>query len=305
MPPHKWMATFCDLWQETYQGPDLPDGPLKGTLNKLMSMHDKTYVHLTSHEHQQSWKTEVIAETPRWICLNKPSHLGTEYDHYHQDRPHINAIVENDLRRQAGWIKERNIRWLKPVNILDFETSGASLWAKEEEALQQLKDTFHSEKPNRIYHTLCHGTPVEPSFTVNLLLAPHRFQPWMMKSSNQGKKSITHFEMIEAFRKHTLLKATSLTERYHQVRTHLHCKQLPIVGDALYGGDLLMLSELKRSYRFKKNRPERPLFDRAAIHLAEIEVKDTFAEITKTLQADPPHDWKVAMKYLQQYGKHF
>ena len=122
-------------------------------------MHDKTYVHLTSHEHQQSWKTEVIAETPRWICLNKPSHLATEYDHYHQDRPHMSAIVENDMRRQAGWIKERNIRWLKPVNILDFETSGASLWAKEEETLQQLKDTFHSEKPNRIYHALCHGTP--------------------------------------------------------------------------------------------------------------------------------------------------
>ena len=110
---------------------------------------------------------------------------------------------------------------------------------------------------------------------------------------------------IRDSRKHTLLKATSWTERYHQVRTHLYCKQLPIVGDALYGGDLLMLSELKRSYRFKKNRPERPLFDRAAIHLAEIEVEDTFAEETKTLQADPPHDWKVAMKYLQQYGKPF
>ena len=63
----------------------------------------------------------------------------------------------------------------------------------------------------------------------------------MMKSSKQGKKSITQFEVIEAFRKHTLLKATSWTERYHQVRTHLYCKQLPIVGDALYGGDLLML----------------------------------------------------------------
>ena len=120
-PPATGRPSFYGLWPETYRGRDLPAGPLKGTLDKLMSMHDKTYVHLTSHDHQQSWKTEVIAETPRWICLNKPSHLATEYDHYHQDRPHMSAIVENDLRRQAGWIKERNIRWLKPVNILDFE----------------------------------------------------------------------------------------------------------------------------------------------------------------------------------------
>ncbi|NBQ23188.1 MAG: hypothetical protein EBU26_02775 [Verrucomicrobia bacterium] len=268
-----------------------------------MAMHEKSFIHLTSHQHQQSWKTEVIAETDSWICLNKQTHLGTEYDHHHQERPHMTAIIEHDLQRQAGWVRDRGINWLQPVNVLDFETTGVSLWARNEQSLQKLKDQLHAEKPNRIYHALCMGTPESASFSVDLLLAPHRFQPWLMKSSKQGKKSLTHFETLETFGKHTLLKATPLTERYHQIRCHLYCKQHPVVADALYGGDILMLSELKRHYRFKKNRPERPLLDRAAIHLAELHIEDPDTGQEHCLEAAAQRDWQVAMKYLREFAR--
>ncbi len=217
----------------------------------------------------------------------------------------MEAIVEQDLQRQAGWIRERNIGFLKPVNILDFETTGVSLWAKSEPAEIFLKDCIHSEQPNRIFHALVHGSPEEDQFEIDLKLIPHRFQPWVMKASKDGKKSITQCEVLERFRGYTLLKCIPITERYHQVRVHLSCRQFPIVGDSIYGGGLLMLSEMKRNYRHKKNRPERPLLDRAAIHLAEFSFPDPDSQETQSVAAPMQHDWEVAFKYLRKYASEF
>ena len=115
-----------------------------------MSDKKKKFIHLTSHVHELSWKTETIGEGEAWICLNKQTHLGTEYDHHHQDRPHMEAIVEQDLTRQAGWIRERGIEYLKPVNILDFETTGASLCTKQiyQEAADQIMAAIAELTPN-------------------------------------------------------------------------------------------------------------------------------------------------------------
>ena len=267
-----------------------------------MSDKKKKFIHLTSLVHELSWKTEILGDAASWICMNKQTHLGTEYDHHHQDRPHMQAIVEQDFERDAGWIRERNIGYLKHVNILDFETTGASLWAKSELAEKSLKDWFHSERSNREFHALVHGSPEEDQFEVDLKLIPHQFQPWVMKSSKEGKKSVTQFEVLERYRGYTLLKCVPITERYHQIRAHLGCRQLPIVGDAIYGGGLLMLSEMKRNYRHKRNQPERPLLDRAAIHLAHLEFQDPDSGEAQKLQAPMQHDWEVAFKYLRKYA---
>lgn len=279
----------------------LPQGGT-GKLGAGMADRDKTYIHLTSHAHEQSWKTEVIAESSSWICFNKHTHLGTEYDHYHQDRPHMTGIVENDLTREAGWIKERGITWLTPVHTLDFETTGASLWAKNESAAEKLKNVFHSEQPNRIYQALIHGSPEEDVFEIDLKLAARPFQQWLMKADKTGKKSLTQCETIERLKAYTLLRCKPVTERHHQVRAHLACRKHPVVADASYGGDVLMLSELKRNYRFKKDRPEKPLMDRAAIHLEQLRFPDPDTGEEICLIAPMHRDWEVAFKYLKQYA---
>ena len=214
----------------------------------------------------------------------------------------MTAIVENDLTRGAGWIKQRGIEWLKPVNIVDFETTGASLWAKSEAAAEKLKNVFHSEQPNRIFHALVHGSTTEDVFEIDLKLSPRPFQQWLMKADKNGKKSLTQCETIERLKGYTLLQCKPITERHHQVRAHLACRQWPVVGDASYGGDVLMLSELKRNYRFKKDRPERPLLDRAAIHLHQIQFPDPDTGESQHLEAPMHHDWEVAFKYLTRYA---
>ena len=199
-------------------------------------------------------------------------------------------------------MKDRGIEWLAPVLSLDFETTGASLWAKNEHAAEKLKNVFHSEQPNRSYHALVHGCPEEDLFEIDLKLAPRPFQQWLMKADKTGKKSVTQCETIERLKGYTLLQCKPITERHHQVRAHLACRQTPVVADASYGGDVLMLSELKRNYRFKKDRPEQPLMDRAAIHLQQIQFPDPDTGEMQVVEAPMHRDWEVAFKYLTRFA---
>jgi 23S rRNA-/tRNA-specific pseudouridylate synthase len=51
----------------------------------------------------------------------------------------------------------------------------------------------------------------------------------------KGKESTTSFEALERGEKFSLVKATPLTGRRHQIRVHFYSIGHPIVGDVRYG----------------------------------------------------------------------
>ncbi len=52
-----------------------------------------------------------------------------------------------------------------------------------------------------------------------------------------GKPSITHYEVIEAFRSASLAEVHLETGRTHQIRVHFSALRHPCVGDLTYGAD--------------------------------------------------------------------
>ena len=59
-----------------------------------------------------------------------------------------------------------------------------------------------------------------------------------------GKPSITHFQLLEAFRAASLLEVHLETGRTHQIRVHMSALRHPCVGDPLYGGDPVLAGRL-------------------------------------------------------------
>ena len=92
------------------------------------------------------------------------------------------------------------------------------------------------------------------------------------------------------------------TGRTHQIRVHLQHRNLPLVGDALYGGAPLLLSSLKRKYILKPGKTENPLIDRVALHASELTVTHPVTKEPVTITSPLPHDLEIALKYLRRHA---
>ena len=166
-----------------------------------------------------------------------------------------------------------------------------------------LADLFGAEKPLRHHVALAWGNPPEKNFEVDAKLAPHALKLGeVCVSFREGKKSLTRFEVLEQFSDWCLLRCTPLTGRTHQIRIHLKHAGFPIVGDELYSGKQLWLSRLKRDFRLKPGREERPLISRVALHAEELSLVHPTTNETIVIKSEWPKDIRVAVKYLRQYA---
>lgn len=260
-------------------------------------------IKLSSPATHEFWQVPVLYEDAHLLALDKPSRLLISPDRYDPRRPNLMKLLHRDLERGAPWARQRLLSYLANAHRLDFETTGVILLAKDKPTLVALADLFSAEKPTKTYVALVHGTPAEHSFRVSARLAPHPVEPGLIRvDEKNGKKAITDFEVRERFSGYTVVTCRPLTGRTHQIRVHLQRARLPIVGDAVYGGQPLLLSQLKNSYRFKPDRAERPLMGRVALHAEQLVITHPATRELVTISAPWPKDLTVAVKYLRRFA---
>lgn len=260
-------------------------------------------IKLSSPATKEFWEIPVLFEDEHLLALDKPAGLLTAPDRHDENRPSLMKLLLDGLAAAKPWARERNLTFLSNAHRLDFETSGVILLAKTKPAFITLADFFGAERPLRKYVALAWGNPPEKNFEVDAKLAPHPVKPGQMcVNPLEGKKSRTEFEVLEQFSDWTLLRATPLTDRTHQIRIHLKHAGFPVVADELYGGKKLWLSRLKKDFYLKLGKEERALLSRAALHAEELSLPHPVTNEPITITSEWPKDLKVALKYLRQYA---
>ena len=123
------------------------------------------------------------------------------------------------------------------VHRLDVGTSGLMVVAKSERAYTVLKDAFRERTVDKRYHTLVQGHPDPLVGTVDAPIDRHPTSAYKFAVVAGGRESVTHYEVLEAFRHASLLEVHLETGRTHQIRVHMAALKHPCVGDVTYGAD--------------------------------------------------------------------
>jgi RluA family pseudouridine synthase len=260
-------------------------------------------IKLSSPETREFWEIPVVFEDEHLLAINKPARLLTSPDRYDANRPNLMRLLHRGIEEAKPWAKERGLTYLANAHRLDFETTGVLLLAKDKPALVKLADMFGTDKPLKTYIALAQGTPEKDEFEVDAPLAPHPTSLGLMRiDPKHGKKSKTLFTVVTKFRGYTLLKCQPLTGRTHQIRVHLRHVRLSILGDPLYRGGKLHLSDIKRAYRPRTDKEERPLISTVALHAEQLSLPHPITGEQVTITAPWPKDLEVAVKYLKMFA---
>jgi 23S rRNA pseudouridine1911/1915/1917 synthase len=130
------------------------------------------------------------------------------------------------------------------VSRLDVGTSGLMVVAKSEYAYSVLKQAFRTRSVDKKYHALVQGLPDPVVGTIDAPIGRHPSYDYKFAVMEKGKPSVTHYEVIEAFRAASLLDIHLETGRTHQIRVHFSALRHPLAGDLTYGADPKLAARL-------------------------------------------------------------
>ncbi|TLW92250.1 RluA family pseudouridine synthase [Saccharomonospora piscinae] len=123
------------------------------------------------------------------------------------------------------------------VHRLDAGTTGVMVVAKSEHAYSVLKRAFKERTVSKGYHALVQGHPDPIRGTIDAPIDRHPKHDYRFAVVAGGRPSVTHYEVIEAFRAASLVDVVLETGRTHQIRVHFSAMRHPCVGDLTYGAD--------------------------------------------------------------------
>ena len=130
------------------------------------------------------------------------------------------------------------------VHRLDVGTSGAMVVAKTEHAYTVLKQAFKERTVDKVYHAVVQGIPDPLEGTIDAPIGRHPGYDWRFAVIEDGRPSVTHYEVIEAFGRASLVEIHLETGRTHQIRVHFAALRHPCAGDLTYGADPRLAADL-------------------------------------------------------------
>lgn len=173
-----------------------------------------------------SLEQHILFEDSHIIVFNKPSGLAV-----HGGSGLSFGLIEGlrALRPDA--------KFMELVHRLDRDTSGCIVVAKKRSALRHMHEQLRNSQMDKRYHALVAGQWPDNRFKVKAPLQKNILQSGerLVSVSEQGKPSETHFRILQRFASATLVEASPITGRTHQIRVHCLHAGHPIACDDKYG----------------------------------------------------------------------
>ena len=174
---------------------------------------------------------DVLYEDEHLIVINKPAGLVVHPAAGHADGTLVNALLAHCTELSGiNGTQRPGI-----VHRLDKDTSGVIVVAKSDRAHQNLQAQIQAKTARREYLAIVRGVPKSDSGLIDAPIARHKSDRKKMAVVDDGRKAITHWQIMERFGHYTLVKFDLETGRTHQIRVHSAHMGWAIAGDPVYG----------------------------------------------------------------------
>jgi 23S rRNA pseudouridine1911/1915/1917 synthase len=169
------------------------------------------------------------------------------------------------------------------VHRLDTQTSGLLVAARNQEAFERLAAALRAGEMTKHYLLICRADGLPEEGTIEVPLAAHPKDQRRVLACihprdvmrNAPKAARTEYTVVETHGPWALVEARVAKALRHQIRAHFAAIEHPLLGDELYGGEKVALSETRASRGHA--------LARHALHAARIACRSPKFDVTSPL----------------------
>lgn len=177
----------------------------------------------------QDGSLTILYEDEYLLAVDKPAGMLI-----HPSRSRFDGTLANFV---AGYYRKTGQKSaFHPLTRLDRDTFGIVLLTKNAHIHSLLQLTT----VKKTYHALTLGGPETDSGVINAPIGRKELPSLLREVREDGKESVTEFEVLERGEELCKLALHPITGRTHQLRVHCAYMGFPIIGDPQYGGDQAM-----------------------------------------------------------------
>ena len=232
---------------------------------------------------------DVVYEDSDIIVINKPSGMVVHPAPGNYTGTLVNALLYHckDSLSGIGGVMRPGI-----VHRIDKDTSGLLVVAKNDFSHRALSEELGYHGIEREYHALVRGGFKESSGTVDLPIGRHpvdRKKMAVIKSGENAREAVTHYEVIQSYGQITYLKLKLETGRTHQIRVHMSYLGHALLGDEVYATTKTL---------FEKQHA--PLFDGQILHAKRLSLTHPKTKERMTFECELPDNFKKLITILEK-----
>jgi 23S rRNA pseudouridine1911/1915/1917 synthase len=175
---------------------------------------------IVGKKEKQIENISILYEDRYLIVIDKPAGL-------------LSVPAENDSPSALSLLRGRFS--LHAVHRIDQDTSGTLLFARGTQSQEKFDQMFEEHALEREYLAIVEGNLDQDKGTWECYLREKANYDVEIAPPGEGKRAVTHYEVIRRSKKFTYLRLCLETGKKHQIR--VQCKEAghPIVGDKRYG----------------------------------------------------------------------
>ena len=180
-------------------------------------------------------EVRIVHEDAQVVVIDKPAGISTVPYEAREVGTAMDRLREAWRRQGRAASKVA----LHVVHRIDRDTSGLVVFAKSKRAEVALGAQFRAHTIERRYLCVAHGTVGFRRVESRLVRDRGDGLRGSTRVPRQGKRSVTHVELLELRARGTLCAVRLETGRTHQIRIHFAEMGHPLIGETVYIRDWL------------------------------------------------------------------